>query len=152
MGLSYIIGLTYGIYLVLRNQITLGDLVSFNMYLGMIVWPMFAIGELINVMQRGGASLERIDETLNAVPDVQDVANPAAVSDPGLIEFNNVTFRYPSSTIDNLTGVSLSLSKARRWALSAALAAANRRCSNSCFMNTRPEPAAFSFRTFQYRT
>ncbi|BCG59574.1 ABC transporter ATP-binding protein [Paenibacillus sp. URB8-2] len=111
VGLSYIIGLTYGIYLVLRNQITLGDLVSFNMYLGMIVWPMFAIGELINVMQRGGASLERIDETLNAVPDVQDVANPAAVSDPGLIEFNNVTFRYPSSTIDNLTGVSLSLSK-----------------------------------------
>lgn len=38
VGLSYIIGLTYGIYLVFRNQITLGDLVSFNMYLGMIVW------------------------------------------------------------------------------------------------------------------
>ncbi|ULO09959.1 ATP-binding cassette domain-containing protein [Paenibacillus sp. 19GGS1-52] len=111
VGLSYIIGLTYGIYLVFRNQITLGDLVSFNMYLGMIVWPMFAIGELINIMQRGGASLERIDETLNSVPDVQDIAQPVEVASPSSIELKNVTFRYPTSTIDNLNGVSLSLSQ-----------------------------------------
>ncbi|WP_025692027.1 ABC transporter ATP-binding protein [Paenibacillus zanthoxyli] len=111
VGLSYIIGLTFGIYLVFRNQITLGDLVSFNMYLGMMVWPMFAIGELINIMQRGGASLERIDETLNSVPDVQDPAHPASVSEPDGIELNNVTFRYPASPVDNLSGISLSLAK-----------------------------------------
>ena len=111
VGLSYIIGLTYGIYLVFRNQITLGDLVSFNMYLGMIVWPMFAIGELINIMQRGGASLERIDETLNSKPDVQSIPHPVKVSHPTRIELNNVTFRYPTSTIDNLSGVNLSLSQ-----------------------------------------
>lgn len=111
VGLSYIIGLTYGIYLVFRNQITLGDLVSFNMYLGMIVWPMFAIGELINIMQRGGASLERIDETLNSKADVQSAANPAHVANPTRIELNDVTFRYPSSTIDNLTNVSLTLNQ-----------------------------------------
>ncbi|KTD86418.1 ABC transporter ATP-binding protein [Paenibacillus etheri] len=111
VGLSYIIGLTYGIYLVFRNQITLGDLVSFNMYLGMIVWPMFAIGELINIMQRGGASLERIDETLNSKADVQSAANPVHVANPTQIELNDVTFRYPSSTIDNLTNVSLTLNQ-----------------------------------------
>jgi ATP-binding cassette subfamily B protein len=111
VGLSYIIGLTYGIYLVFRNQITLGDLVSFNMYLGMIVWPMFAIGELINIMQRGGASLERIDETLNSKADVQSATNPVHVANPTRIELNDVTFRYPSSTIDNLTNVSLTLNQ-----------------------------------------
>lgn len=111
VGLSYIIGLTYGIYLVFRNQITLGDLVSFNMYLGMIVWPMFAIGELINIMQRGGASLERIDETLNSKPDVQSIPHPVKVSHPTRIELKQVTFRYPTSTIDNLSGVNLSLSQ-----------------------------------------
>ncbi|OMD76810.1 MULTISPECIES: ABC transporter ATP-binding protein [Paenibacillus] len=111
VGLSYIIGLTYGIYLVFRNQITLGDLVSFNMYLGMIVWPMFAIGELINIMQRGGASLERIDETLNSKPDVQNAAHPVQVPHPTRIELNDVTFRYPSSTIDNLTHVNLTLNQ-----------------------------------------
>lgn len=111
VGLSYIIGLTYGIYLVFRNQITLGDLVSFSMYLGMIVWPMFAIGELINIMQRGGASLERIDETLNSKPDVKDATSPVHVPNPNLIELNDVTFRYPSSTIDNLSHISLSLNQ-----------------------------------------
>lgn len=111
VGLSYIIGLTYGIYLVFRNQITLGDLVSFNMYLGMIVWPMFAIGELINIMQRGGASLERIDETLNSKPDVQNAAHPVQVPHPTRIELNDVTFRYPSSTIDNLSHVNLTLNQ-----------------------------------------
>lgn len=111
VGLSYIIALTYGIYLVFRNQITLGDLVSFNMYLGMIVWPMFAIGELINIMQRGGASLERIDETLNAKPDVKDPAHPVQVAEPTSIELKDVTFRYPTSTVDNLSGVSLTLSQ-----------------------------------------
>ncbi|MFP7289210.1 ABC transporter ATP-binding protein, partial [Shouchella clausii] len=111
VGLSYIIGLTYGIFLVFRNQITLGDLVSFNMYLGMMIWPMFAVGELINIMQRGGASLERIDETLNVNPDVADVAQPADVKTPETIEFRDVTFRYPSSTVDNLTGVNLKLKR-----------------------------------------
>ncbi|MFC3746455.1 ABC transporter ATP-binding protein [Paenibacillus sp. GCM10012306] len=112
VGLSYIIGLTYGIYLVFRNQITLGDLISFNMYLGMIVWPMFAIGELINIMQRGGASLERIDETTGTKPDVTDLPNPVDVAaGPNGIELKNVTFRYPSSTIDNLVGINLSLER-----------------------------------------
>ncbi|WP_019910638.1 ABC transporter ATP-binding protein [Paenibacillus sp. HW567] len=111
VGLSYIIALTYGIYLVFRNEITLGDLVSFNMYLGMIVWPMFAIGELINIMQRGGASLERIDETLNSKPDVEDVPHPTPVTYPTSIELKDVTFRYPTSVIDNLSGVSFKLSQ-----------------------------------------
>jgi ATP-binding cassette, subfamily B, multidrug efflux pump len=111
VGMSYIIGLTYGIYLVFRNEITLGDLVSFNMYLGMIVWPMFAIGELINIMQRGGASLERIDETTNTRPDVQDAVSPVPVAGPTSIELKDVTFRYPTSTIDNLSHVSLTLTE-----------------------------------------
>lgn len=111
VGLSYIIGLTYGIYLVFRNQITLGDLVSFSMYLGMIVWPMFAIGELINIMQRGGASLERIDETLNSKPDVKNTDHPVHVTLPSKIELKDVTFRYPTSTIDNLTDINLSLNQ-----------------------------------------
>lgn len=45
VGISYLIGLGYGAYLVFRSQLTLGELVSFNVYLGMLIWPMFAIGE-----------------------------------------------------------------------------------------------------------
>lgn len=111
VGLSYVIALGYGIYLVFHNDITLGELVSFNMYLGMMIWPMFAIGELINIMQRGSASLDRVNETLNVQPDVQDVAHPVSVNCPESITLNDVTFRYPTSTVDNLSHVSLELKR-----------------------------------------
>ncbi|AET60469.1 ABC transporter ATP-binding protein [Paenibacillus terrae] len=111
VGLSYVIGLGYGIYLVFHNDITLGELVSFNMYLGMMIWPMFAIGELINIMQRGSASLDRVNETLNVDPDVQDAAHPVSVYHPESITMKDVTFRYPTSSIDNLSHVNLELKR-----------------------------------------
>ncbi|MEK5642125.1 multidrug ABC transporter permease/ATP-binding protein [Paenibacillus rhizosphaerae] len=111
VGASYVIGLAFGIYLVFKNQITLGDLVSFNMYLGMMIWPMFAIGELINVMQRGSASLDRVNETLSVVPDVQDAPDPVRLERPNTIELRDVTFRYPTSSVDNLKHINLTLHK-----------------------------------------
>lgn len=109
VGTSYLIGLCYGGYLVFHNEITLGELVSFNVFLGMLIWPMFAIGELINIMQRGNASLDRVSETLGYKPDVPDTEKPVDVAVPEGLEFHSVTFRYPSSTVDNLSGVSFAL-------------------------------------------
>jgi len=109
VGLSYMIGLVYGAVLVYRSEITLGELVSFNMYLGMLIWPMLAIGELINIMQRGNASLDRINETLGMKQDVADAAELTHVDVPDEIVFDRVTFRYPSSSIDNLVDISFRL-------------------------------------------
>ncbi|MBH5319802.1 ATP-binding cassette domain-containing protein [Paenibacillus sp. GSMTC-2017] len=109
VGMSYLIGLCYGGFLVFHNEITLGELVSFNIFLGMLIWPMFAIGELINIMQRGNASLDRVNETLGYKPDVADANKAVAVDKPTGIAFNKVTFRYPSSEVDNLRDVSLKL-------------------------------------------
>ncbi len=111
VGASYLIGLCYGAYLVFQGEITLGDLVSFNIFLGMLIWPMFAIGELINVMQRGNASLDRVNETLAYKPDVQNAQETRAVASPEKIVFDEVTFRYPSSTVDNLDRVSFTLKR-----------------------------------------
>ncbi|GBG11151.1 multidrug ABC transporter ATP-binding protein [Paenibacillus agaridevorans] len=109
VGTSYLIGLCYGGFLVFQNEITLGELVSFNIFLGMLIWPMFAIGELINIMQRGNASLDRVNETLGYKPDVKDASELAEVSEPTEIEFDRVTFKYPSSETDNLSGVAIEL-------------------------------------------
>ncbi|MFD2612730.1 ABC transporter ATP-binding protein [Paenibacillus gansuensis] len=106
VGMSYMIGLGYGAYLVFGNEITLGELVSFNVYLGILIWPMFALGELINIMQRGNASLDRVIETLSYKADVQDQAVTKEVAVPDVIEFKDVTFRYPSSSIENLCRIS----------------------------------------------
>ncbi|MDE5414595.1 ABC transporter ATP-binding protein [Alkalihalobacterium chitinilyticum] len=107
VGISYVIGLGYGAYLVFHQTITLGELISFNVYLGMLIWPMFAVGELINVLQRGNASLDRVNETLDYEADVQDDAEPTDLKVPGTISFSQYSFRYPSSAADNLKDISL---------------------------------------------
>ena len=111
IGLTYLIGLGYGTYLVFQSQITLGQLTSFNVYLGMLIWPMLAFGELINVMQRGNASLDRVTQTLAYPPDVVDApkAEGNSIGVPEKIEFCDVTFRYPTSTEDNLRGIQLTV-------------------------------------------
>ncbi|MCA1039339.1 ATP-binding cassette domain-containing protein [Bacillus infantis] len=111
VGLSYLIGLGYGANLVFNQVITLGDLVAFNVYLGMLIWPMFAIGELINIMQRGNASLDRVQETLSYEEDVKDPGKPADAERPESIVFDDVTFRYPSSSTDNLKSIKVRLDR-----------------------------------------
>jgi ATP-binding cassette, subfamily B, multidrug efflux pump len=113
VGVSYIIGLGYGAKLVFDQVLTLGELVSFNVYLGMLIWPMFAIGELINIMQRGNASLDRLHETLSYKEDVVNNPNPVVVDSPHDIQFENVTFRYPSSKQDNLQHVRVKIVKGK---------------------------------------
>lgn len=109
VGISYSIGLGFGAYLVFHQTLTLGDLVSFNVYLGMLIWPMFAIGELINIMQRGNASLDRVNETLAYEEEVENPLQPIEVKAVDRIKFKEVTFRYPSSKIDNLQNINMEL-------------------------------------------
>lgn len=95
VGTSYTIGLGYGAMLVFDNVITLGDLVTFNVYLGMLIWPMFAVGELINILQRGNASIDRVYEILRYKPDIRRPDHPIRVSEVETISFNDVYFSYP---------------------------------------------------------
>ncbi|MBD8588427.1 ABC transporter ATP-binding protein [Peribacillus castrilensis] len=111
IGISYLIGLGYGAYLVFQQAITLGGLVSFNVYLGMLIWPMIAVGELINVMQRGNASLDRVQDTLSYEADVKNSMRLESITNPGNIQFNSVHFTYPSSTVVNLSDISVQLER-----------------------------------------
>ena len=113
IGISYLIGLGYGAYLVFQQAITLGGLVSFNVYLGMLIWPMIAVGELINVMQRGNASLDRVQDTLSYEGDVKNPLKPESIFNPEDIQFNQVSFTYPSSKVANLTDISVQLEQGR---------------------------------------
>lgn len=111
IGISYLIGLGYGAYLVFQQAITLGGLVSFNVYLGMLIWPMIAVGELINVMQRGNASLDRVQDTLSYEADVKNSLGLESIPNPENIQFNSVFFTYPSSTVVNLSNISVQLER-----------------------------------------
>ncbi|MCI3925103.1 ABC transporter ATP-binding protein/permease [Paenibacillus sp. TRM 82003] len=106
-GVSFAIAIGYGSYLVIHNEITLGQMVTFNIYLGLLTWPMIAFGEFINILQRGNASVSRIDENLGQQPDVREPVEPEAGARPGDIVFDGLTFRYPGAATDSLKDVRL---------------------------------------------
>jgi len=83
---------------VMAGGITLGDFVAFSMYLTMLVWPMIALGWVVNLFQRGKASMGRLNVVLRAQPAVLTPAAPIPLRDVrGEVEFRGVSFRYPGT-------------------------------------------------------
>ncbi|RKN64911.1 ATP-binding cassette domain-containing protein [Paenibacillus ginsengarvi] len=111
VGVSYSIGMGYGSYLVFQHEITLGQLISFNIYLGMLIWPMISFGEFINVLQRGSASSDRLDTALSEKEDVPDTDSPVQVDVPTRIEMRKLSFSYPAATQPSLNDISFTLER-----------------------------------------
>lgn len=109
-GLSTVIALGYGGALVLSGELTLGQFVAFNSYLAMLVWPMLATGWVINLVQRGTASMARIQALLDEAPDVSDAPGAKAPEAwRGRLEIRNLTFRYAPELPEVLRDVSVTL-------------------------------------------
>jgi ATP-binding cassette subfamily B protein len=98
IGTTFLIVLWKGGYLFLRNQLSLGGLVSFSNFLTLLVWPMIALGWVTNIFQRGAASMGRLTYILNAQPriDDRDATVPANREVRGEIEFRDLSFTYPT--------------------------------------------------------
>ncbi|OEF98227.1 ABC transporter ATP-binding protein [Desulfuribacillus alkaliarsenatis] len=108
-ALSFLLVLSYGSIMVLNNQISLGDFVAFYGYLALLTWPMMAFGWVYNMLQRGSASLARINALLNEVPEVQDL-NAQQTSLKGKdIEFRNLSFAYKEDSEPVLKNISLTI-------------------------------------------
>ncbi len=110
-ALSYMIALFYGAILIQSGEISLGDLVSFNIYLNMLIWPMIAIGEFINVIERGNASMKRLDETLQYQPDMEDKAEVCELKSIDKIKFVEYSFQYPLSEKPNISNLTFQLNR-----------------------------------------
>jgi ATP-binding cassette subfamily B protein len=102
IGVTFLVVLWVGGRQVLEGRISVGSFVMFNTYMGMLVWPMIALGWVVNLMQRGSASLKRINDILREQPSIAappdaiplGAVNPGTVR--GEIEFRNVTVDYGS--------------------------------------------------------
>ena len=84
---------------VIFNELTTGELVAFFSYLGIIVWPMMAVGMVTNVFQRGNASYKRINKFLEEKPDIKDTPDAEYRDIKGDIKLENITFSYDNQTI-----------------------------------------------------
>ena len=103
LGISMIITLLVGGHEVIAHRITPGQFVAFNTYMILLIWPIIAVGWVVNLFQRGTASVKRIDELLKAKPAIDDsTADPSIRSNAilrGEIEFRNLSFRYENSEV-----------------------------------------------------
>ena len=106
IGIGFLCVLWLGGARLLAGKISLGNFVMFNTYMGTLVWPMIALGWVVNLMQRGTASLERIDELLQCRPSIYAPESPVRPAEVrGEIEFDDVTIDYGSTKA--LDGVNL---------------------------------------------
>ncbi|MFA5524095.1 MAG: ABC transporter ATP-binding protein [Tissierellales bacterium] len=107
-ALSFLILIWYGGISVINNEITIGEFIAVNSYLGLLVWPIMAIGWVINMFQRGIASMERLNTIFNEQAEIIDSEN--AINLPvikGDIEYNNVSFKYPGTDIYALKNIDI---------------------------------------------
>ncbi|HEY2806372.1 MAG TPA: ABC transporter ATP-binding protein, partial [Gemmatimonadales bacterium] len=96
-GTGGVITLWYGSALVIRGSVTLGSFVAFSTYLTLLIWPMIALGWVINLFQRGAASMARIRAVLDTPPTIADPVSPGPLipdAGPLSLEFRDVWFRY----------------------------------------------------------
>ncbi len=98
-GLGMLIVLYFGGQLIVAGDITIGDFIAFGFYLTMLIWPLIALGWVINLYQRGAASLGRILAVLDTPPAISDPPRPATLHRPrGGMTFRGVSFRYPGTS------------------------------------------------------
>ena len=99
-GLSGLVVLYAGGMLVMAGSVTVGEFVAFGVYLAMLVWPMIALGWAVNLVQRGAASMGRINQLFREQPAITGTSSPVALprsTGARALEFRNVWFSYPGA-------------------------------------------------------
>ena len=108
IGLSSLITLIYGGYLALLGDITLGRFVAFNQYINMLVWPMLACGDSVNMFSQGVASIHRVQEIFDSKPEVADTDKTEPVDEiKGDITFNHLSFIHRGHSEPTLEDINL---------------------------------------------
>ncbi len=108
IGMGFVLIIWAGVPAAIRGEITVGQFTVFNMYLFRLIWPLIALGYVVNLYQRGLASLKRMNAILAIEPSIADDAD-VKTQPPikGEIEFRNLTFRYHPTDEPVLRGINL---------------------------------------------
>jgi ATP-binding cassette subfamily B protein len=110
IGIGFVLIIWAGVPLAIRGEISVGEFTMFNLYLTRLIWPLIALGYVVNLYQRGTASLKRLNAILRIEPLIAD--EPEAVEQPrikGRIEFRDLTFKYHQSETPVLKDLNLTI-------------------------------------------
>jgi len=109
VAISYFLSIVFGAKFIIEGAMTVGDLVAFTTYLGLLVWPMLAVGMLFNIVERGSASYDRIEELLTAPVEIEDIEGALNITPSGVLVFNVHSFTFPGEEVATLKNVSFKL-------------------------------------------
>ena len=111
LGIAMVMVLLVGGHQVISGRISVGNFVAFSTYTVMLTWPIIALGWVVNLVQRGKASVVRIQELLEEKPTLDDKDMDAQLSElrTGTIEFRDLHFRYEGAEQEVLRGISLTV-------------------------------------------
>jgi ATP-binding cassette subfamily B protein len=110
IGIGFVLIIWAGVPLAVRGEISVGEFTVFNMYLTRLIWPLIALGYVVNLYQRGTASLKRLNAILRikpAIADAPDVQKQPSIK--GKIEFRNLTFKYNENDEPVLSEINLTI-------------------------------------------
>ena len=117
-SLSFLLALYLGGMLVIDDELSLGQFVAFVSYLGLLTWPMMAIGWVINILQRGIASMKRINEILDTSPEISDGEKVLDIHGyKPSIQFRNLSFTYPGAEAPALSDINLFIEEGKTLAI-----------------------------------
>lgn len=108
-AISYVLSFYFGTRFILAGELSIGDLVAFTSYLGLLTWPMLAIGFLFNIVERGNASYSRIQDLLSVEAEIQDRPNAISQLPHGDIVFDVDSFTFPDDTRPSLRDLHFTL-------------------------------------------
>ncbi|MDN6294414.1 MAG: ABC transporter ATP-binding protein/permease [Alkalibacterium sp.] len=111
-GLSTMIALSYGAILVSQGVLSVGDIIAFQMYLGMMIWPIISVSELILILRQGSASMRRVEDIIAATDGLSFTGNMPAHA-VGDFQFDNFNFSYTASETVSLNHIDLALPKGK---------------------------------------
>lgn len=115
IGLSYVLTLLVGAFMIKAGQVTIGNLVTFMTYLDMLVWPLMAVGFLFNMVQRGSVSYERISQLLEQASDVEESSHSLTTLSNGSLTYDINHFSYDKE--ETLTDIHFRLEKGQTLGL-----------------------------------
>lgn len=117
MGITTLITIGVGTLQVINGTINVGDLFTFTIYLGQLVWPMLAFGWLFNIVEKGRASYDRVNALLQTEPQIQDCPNAVDAPPTGDLEYQIEEFIYPETNHPVLEKVKFALGKGQTLGL-----------------------------------
>lgn len=108
-GISYILAFAYGTYLIIRQSITVGELITFVAYVGMLMNPIISMSTVFSQINNATISVDRYYEIMKSVPEVHDESFSKPIIDFKKIDFENVTFKYPFDKQPVIKNINFSL-------------------------------------------